>query len=47
MLDEDFEVNSAVNNPNDYQGPGTGYRISEERWEEIKDVRNAIDPKEI
>jgi len=47
ILDEEFEVNSAVNNPNDYQGPGTGYRMSAERWEEIKDVRNAIDPKEI
>ena len=47
VLDEDFNVNSAVNNPNDYAGPGTGYRLSDERWEEIKNVRNAIDPEDV
>ncbi|PIN63650.1 hypothetical protein CKQ90_33960 [Klebsiella pneumoniae] len=28
ILDRQFEVVSAVNDINDYQGPGTGYRIS-------------------
>lgn len=47
ILDEEFNVISAVNDPNDYQGPGTGYRLGGERWEEIKDIRQAFDPKEI
>ncbi|QSQ08227.1 Glycerol dehydratase large subunit [Koleobacter methoxysyntrophicus] len=46
ILDKDFNVISAVNNKNDYQGPGTGYRISKERWEEIKNIRNAIMPED-
>ncbi len=41
ILDKDFKVMSAVNQPNDYAGPGTGYVISDERWEEIKNIRNA------
>lgn len=44
ILDEDFKVNSAVNNPNDYMGPGTGYRVDGERWEEIKKIPHIIDP---
>jgi propanediol dehydratase large subunit len=46
ILDRDFNVISAVNNKNDYKGPGTGYRISKERWEEIKNIRNAIRPED-
>lgn len=44
ILDEDFNVISAVNNINDYQGPGTGYRVQGRRWEEIKNISNIIDP---
>ncbi|SHH42918.1 propanediol/glycerol family dehydratase large subunit [Clostridium grantii] len=44
ILDKDFNVISAINYPNDYLGPGTGYRLSEERWEEIKKIPNIIDP---
>ena len=47
ILDEKFNVNSAVNNPNDYQGPGTGYRVQGERWEEIKNIQNIINPDDI
>lgn len=47
VIDGEFNVTSGVNDRNDYQGPGTGYRMSEERWEEIKDIRHAFDPKEI
>ncbi len=43
IVDDAFEVVSAVNNPNDYMGPGTGYRISKERWAEISDIPNAFD----
>ncbi|MBC8060098.1 MAG: hypothetical protein H7Y18_05480, partial [Clostridiaceae bacterium] len=42
-----FNVNSAVNNANDYQGPGTGYRVQGERWEEIKNIPNIINPDDI
>lgn len=44
IIDKDFNVISAVNNLNDYAGPGTGYRISKERWEEIKNIPNAKGP---
>jgi propanediol dehydratase large subunit len=44
ILDEDFNVISAVNCINDYQGPGTGYRVQGKRWQEIKDIPNIIDP---
>jgi len=47
ILDEDFNVISAVNCPNDYMGPGTGYRISEKRWNEIKNIPHVINPDEI
>ncbi len=40
-------VLSAINDPNDYQGPGTGYRLSPERWREIASVPQAADPRTI
>lgn len=46
IIDENFNVISAVNDCNDYMGPGTGYRLSEERWNEIKDIPNAIKPED-
>ncbi|MCX7714140.1 MAG: propanediol/glycerol family dehydratase large subunit [Clostridia bacterium] len=45
ILDENFNVNSSVNNPNDYMGPGTGYRVEGERWEQIKNLGTEIDPQ--
>jgi len=47
VLDENYHVMSAVNTPNSYMGPGTGYRLSGERWEEIKDIPHRIDPRNI
>lgn len=47
ILDKNFDVISAVNDINNYMGPGTGYRISEERWEEIKNIPNIIRPEDI
>ncbi|MGL4607697.1 MAG: propanediol/glycerol family dehydratase large subunit [Eubacteriaceae bacterium] len=44
ILTADFKVISAVNNKNNYTGPETGYVISDERWEEIKNIPAAIDP---
>ncbi|MFC6718079.1 propanediol/glycerol family dehydratase large subunit [Natrialbaceae archaeon GCM10025810] len=45
--DGEFEVVSAVNDPNEYRGPGTGHRLTGEKWEEKKDVRFAVDPEDI
>ncbi len=47
ILDKDFHVLSGVNTPNDYMGPGTGYRVDGERWEEIKKIPHIINPKDI
>ncbi len=47
ILDKEFNVISAVNDRNDYMGPGTGYRLSKERWEEIKNIHNAMKPEDI
>lgn len=47
ILDKDFKVLSAVNTPNDYMGPGTGYRVEGERWEEIKKIPHIINPQDI
>src|SRR5262249_50099878 len=42
-----LRVLSALNAPNDYQGPGSGYRLSGERWKEIADTPQARDPRQI
>ena len=47
VVDKDFNVISAVNDVNDYAGPGTGYQMSDERWDEIKKIPAAIDPSKI
>ncbi len=38
---------SAVNYPNDYEGPQTGYQMDDERWDKIKTIRQAISPESI
>ncbi len=40
-------VISAINDPNDYQGPGSGYRLSEERRREVMGIRDVLDQKEV
>lgn len=47
ILNEDFQVISAVNYPNDYRGPGTGYQMTDERWDKLKTIRQAISPESI
>ena len=39
----DGKVLSAVNDPNDYAGPGTGYRLAEARRQEINHIRDVLD----
>ena len=47
MYDRNFQILSAINNGNDYEGPGTGYRVDGDRWEEIKEVRQIIDEEDM
>lgn len=47
IFDENFHVVSAVNYPNGYAGPQTGYQISDERWDQIRSIRHAISPESI
>lgn len=45
IFDDNFRVVSAINAPNDYQGPGTGYRLEGERWARLQNVPRAWDPR--
>ena len=47
ILTDQFEVISAITEPNDYKGPGTGYRVSGKRWEEIKNIPHIIEVDEL
>ena len=41
-----FHVLSAINDVNDYTGPGTGYRLDGQRWEEIQRIPQAKSPRD-
>jgi len=41
IYDHNLQCISAINDANDYAGPGSGYRVSEDRWAEIKGIRQA------
>ena len=45
IFDESFQVLSALTDPNEYQGPGTGYRVEGERWAALQDLPQAWDPR--
>lgn len=47
ILTDNFEVISAVNSPNDYRGPQTGYQITDEKWAQLQNIRQAISPESI
>lgn len=47
IFDRDWNVISAINSPNDYVGVGTGHRLVGEEWEKVKNIPNAIDPRDI
>jgi propanediol dehydratase large subunit len=40
-------VMSAVNDPNEYLGPGSGYRVSESRRLELNAIRDVLDQEEV
>jgi glycerol dehydratase large subunit len=46
IFNEEFELESALNDPNLYEGPETGYRISEERWSKMIQKENILGPKD-
>lgn len=46
IFDEEAKLESALNDPNLYAGPGTGYRISPERWSELSRRANILGPKD-
>ena len=45
VIQPDGTVASAVNEPNDYRGPGTGYRLEGARWERLRRLPHAIDAR--
>jgi propanediol dehydratase large subunit len=47
VIDADGLVHSAVNDPNVYLGPGTGYRLEGERWRLLQSLPNVVDPAEL
>lgn len=44
IFDADFTVQSAINDPNDYTGPGSGYRPSGQRWRDMQAIPQAQPP---
>ncbi|MCB9161995.1 MAG: propanediol/glycerol family dehydratase large subunit [Caldilineaceae bacterium] len=46
IFDADFQVRSAINDVNDYTGPGTGYRLEGARWQELQAIRQAKSPRD-
>jgi len=47
VIDADGVVHSAVNDPNVYEGPGTGYRLEGERWELLQSLPQVVSPAEL
>lgn len=47
IIDEHGLVHSAVNDPNCYAGPGTGYRLEGERWELLQALPHVVVPDEL
>jgi propanediol dehydratase large subunit len=45
VITEGGKLLSAVNDPNDYRGPGTGYQLIGKRREEIDSIPQALDPR--
>ena len=47
VIDADGLVHSAVNDPNEYAGPGTGYRLEGERWELLQALPHVAAPADL
>jgi len=46
IFDERFRVVSAINDPNDYTGPGTGDRVDGERWARMQALPQVRSPRD-
>ena len=44
IFDDDFRVRSAINDGNDYTGPGSGYRVEGQRWADMSAIPQAQSP---
>jgi hypothetical protein len=47
VIDPDGLVRSAVNDPNEYSGPGSGYRLEGERWELLQSLPHVVAPADL
>jgi propanediol dehydratase large subunit len=47
IIAPDGTVESAVNDPNPYAGPGTGYRLEGERWSLLQSLPHELDPRSL
>jgi propanediol dehydratase large subunit len=47
VIDADGVVHSAVNDPNEYEGPGTGYRLEGERWALLQSLPQVVAPADL
>ncbi|MFL0198574.1 propanediol/glycerol family dehydratase large subunit [Clostridium sp. WILCCON 0269] len=47
IFDAKYNVISAINDRNDYMGPGTGYRVEAKRWDELKNINFDLKPHQI
>jgi propanediol dehydratase large subunit len=45
IFGRDFQVLSGLTDANDYQGPGSGYRVEGERWSALQNIPQAWDPR--
>lgn len=47
IFDENFNLKSGLNDRNDYLGPGTGYRLEGERWDQLKENYRALKTEQV
>jgi propanediol dehydratase large subunit len=47
VIDSEGLVRSAVNDPNEYTGPGTGYRLEGDRWELLQALPQVVAPEDL
>lgn len=45
IVDANGTVSAAVNDPNRYTGPGTGYRLDGDRWERLQHLPHELDAR--
>jgi propanediol dehydratase large subunit len=45
IIAPDGTVEAAVNDPNEYAGPGTGYRLEGDRWARLRSLPHELDPR--